>query len=344
MSDLNTLRQDIFHALEQADTLEQVNQIRIDALGKKGTISGLMKQLGRLSVEEKKEFGAQVNILKKDLLEAIDQKNILLNKKLLDQKLANETLDISLPPRPEYKGSRHPISFVMKEVIDIFAPMGFTLEDGPEIETEDFNFTKLNIPQDHPARQMHDTFYLEHEGDAEFVLRTHTSPIQIRAMLNKKPPLRLLAPGKTFRCDSDMTHTPMFHQLEGLVLEEGITMGHLRGTLEQFCKVFFEKDDITLRFRPSFFPFTEPSIEVDIKCNRQKGHITIGDGEDWLEILGAGMIHPNVLKNCGYNAQEIGGFAFGIGLDRLAMLKYGIPDLRHFFEGRKEWLEHYNFA
>ena len=343
---LQILRDKYLNQINIADTVQSLGDIRVSALGKKGEISDLMKSLGGLSVDDKKTYGALLNILKTDISDAIDARHIILQDIELNARLSSQRLDVTLPVRPYSTGTMHPVSKVTTEVIAIFGAMGFSVADGPEIETEDYNFTKLNIPDDHPARQMHDTFYFSDMNDngERPLLRTHTSPVQIRTMLSQTPPIRILAPGKTYRCDSDMTHTPMFHQVEGLVIEQGINMGHLRGTLQHFCETFFETKNITLRFRPSFFPFTEPSIEVDVKCNRQDGKILIGDGDDWLEILGAGMVHENVLKNCGYDPKSVQGFAFGMGIDRLAMLKYGLPDLRAFFESDLRWLKHYGFS
>jgi len=345
LNDIDALKARFLNDIENASNTDALNDIRVSALGKKGEISALMKSLGKMSPDDRKTFGAAFNIAKTELSEAIDSKNIILAEEALNARLALETADITLNTRPEPKGSLHPVSKVTEEVTAILGKLGFSVAEGPEIETEDYNFTKLNIPEDHPARQMHDTFYFpENEDGSRALLRTHTSPVQIRTMMQEKPPIRILAPGKTYRCDSDMTHTPMFHQVEGLVIEQGITLAHLRGTLQYFCETFFEADKIELRFRPSFFPFTEPSIEVDVKCDRSGGKIKIGEGNDWLEILGAGMVHSNVLKNCGYNPEEVQGFAFGMGIDRLAMLKYGLPDLRAFFESDLRWLRHYGFS
>lgn len=339
------IKSEFLKKIADAVNLKELSDVKVASLGKNGTLSQMMKNLAHLSVDEKKALGMQLNQVKTELTEALDNRQEILEEEALNQKLLSESLDVTLSIRPELKGTQHPVSKVTEEIINIFAPLGFVVADGPEIESEDYNFTKLNIPEDHPARQMHDTFYFsENEAGERPLLRTHTSPVQIRSMLSKQPPLRILAPGKTYRCDSDMTHTPMFHQVEGLVIEEGITLGHLRWTLQHFCETFFETKDIVLRFRPSFFPFTEPSMEVDVRCDRSGGQIKIGQGNDWLEILGAGMVHPNVLKNCGYDAEKYQGFAFGIGIDRLAMLKYGLPDLRAFFESDSRWLKHYGFG
>ncbi|MFT6083787.1 MAG: phenylalanyl-tRNA synthetase alpha chain [Alphaproteobacteria bacterium] len=347
-----SLSPDIITALKNrlVDTInattdeQSLETLRVTALGKKGEISELMKNLGKMSVDDKKTYGPLLNSLKQDIAAAIEDKKQILADLALEARLKTEHLDITLPCYPVAKGGIHPVSQVTNEVIDIFANLGFKFAEGPEIESEDYNFTKLNIPENHPARQMHDTFYFPKQDDGTCpLLRTHTSPVQVRTMLNEKPPIRIIAPGKTYRCDSDMTHTPMFHQIEGLVIEENINLGHLRYTLEYFCKKFFEVDNIELRFRPSFFPFTEPSMEVDVRCDRSKDVLKIGTGNDWLEILGSGMVHPNVLENCGLDPKQVQGFAFGMGIDRLAMLKYGMPDLRAFFDADNRWLSHYNF-
>lgn len=319
--------------------------LRVSALGKKGEISDLMKNLGKMSVEDKKLYGPLLNGLKTEIAAEIDARKTILEDIALEERLKTETLDMTLPCYPEAKGGIHPVSKVTQEVIEILSELDFKLAEGPEIESEDYNFTKLNIPENHPARQMHDTFYFQPQEDGTRpLLRTHTSPVQVRTMLSSQPPIRIIAPGKTYRCDSDMTHTPMFHQVEGLVIDKNIHLGNLRYTLEYFCKKFFETDAIELRFRPSFFPFTEPSIEVDVKCERSKDMLKIGEGNDWLEILGSGMVHPNVLENCNIDPKTYQGFAFGMGIDRLAMLKYGMPDLRAFFDADIRWLSHYNFS
>ena len=261
----------------------------------------------------------------------------------LNARLASEKIDVTLPARPSVQGKIHPVTQVIEEITAIFADMGFAVAEGPDIETDDYNFDKLNIPESHPARRMHDTFYLQGNGDGKALLRTHTSPVQIRTMQGGKPPFRFIAPGSTYRCDSDLTHTPMFHQIEGFVIDKGINMGHLKGCLIEFLKAFFELDEVPVRFRPSFFPFTEPSAEVDIGCKRSRDELKIGAGDDWLEVLGCGMVHPNVLKNCNLDPNEWQGFAFGMGVERLAMLKYGIPDLRTFFDSDTRWLSHYGF-
>ncbi len=307
-------------------------------------LSVLMKQLGSLEPIKRKETGQKLNLIQKDILDSIENKRNVLGKQQLDKKLENEKIDISLPVRPEATGRIHPLSRTMDEVISIFSQMGFTVAEGPDIETDYYNFTALNIPKEHPARQEHDTFYFhpDENGDRK-VLRTHTSPVQIRTMENTTPPIRVIVPGRTYRSDHDATHSPMFHQCEGLVIGDNLNMGHLKGCLIDFCRVFFGVEDLPLRFRPSYFPFTEPSAEVDIGCSRKGGELKIGTGEDWLEILGSGMVNPRVLQNCGINPDQYQGFAFGMGLERIAMLKYGIPDLRPFFESDLRWMKHYGF-
>lgn len=342
---ISDLKNRLVTQINTIDDEQALEDLRVSALGKKGEISDLMKNLGKMSVEDKKFYGPLLNGLKSEIATLIDARKEVLSDIALDKRLETEGLDITLPCFPEPVGGIHPVSKVTQEVIDIFAELDFQYAEGPEIESEDYNFTKLNIPENHPARQMHDTFYFPQQEDGTRpLLRTHTSPVQVRTMLNSKPPIRIIAPGKTYRCDSDMTHTPMFHQVEGLVIEKDINLGHLRYTLEFFCKKFFEIDNVELRFRPSFFPFTEPSIEVDVKCDRSKDILKIGEGNDWLEILGSGMVHPNVLENCGIDPKEYQGFAFGMGIDRLAMLKYGMPDLRAFFDADIRWVSHYNFS
>jgi phenylalanyl-tRNA synthetase alpha chain len=338
--------QEASQAFRAVSSLKELEEQRIYWLGKKGRVAELMKQLGSLAPEERKNFGQQVNEAKDAITLQLDSLAQKLQAEALTAQLASETLDVTLDPRPEVIGKVHPITQVMEEVVTIFASLGFNVEEGPQIEDEYHNFTALNIPPEHPARQMHDTFYLkggQREDGQRLLLRTHTSPVQIRTMLGKKPPLKFIAPGKTYRCDSDLTHTPMFHQIEGMVIDKGITMAHLKGCLHDFVKAFFELDNVPLRFRASFFPFTEPSAEVDVGCKRSAKELKIGEGSDWLEILGCGMVHPQVLRNCGLDPEEWQGFAFGLGLDRLAMLKYGIPDLRSFFEGDARWLNHYSF-
>lgn len=346
MSDLLAIQSQAEAAIEDAQSLEALEQLRIQYLGKKGEITTQMKTLGSLPPEERKTFGAQVNEAKQIVTDAIEAKKHTLEAKQLEQQLKNEVMDVTLPIRQKRKGHIHPISQVIEECTAIFAAQGFDVVDGPEIEDDFNNFTALNIPENHPARQMQDTFYLSANDDngAPLVLRTHTSSVQIRAMQAGKPPFKIIAPGRVYRSDYDMTHTPMFHQIEGLYVDKDIHMGHLKGCLHQFLKAFFEVDDVPLQFRPSFFPFTEPSAEVDIACARKDGEVRIGEGDDWMEILGCGMVHPNVLKNVGIAPDEYQGFAFGVGMERLAMLKYGAPDLRHFFDSDMRWLSHYGFS
>jgi phenylalanyl-tRNA synthetase alpha chain len=320
--------------------------VRVAALGKSGSVSALLKTLGGMTPEERKTQGPAINGLKDRVTQAIAERREALKNATLDRKLASETVDVTLPLResPAEAGRIHPISQVIDELTAIFADMGFAVAEGPDIESDDYNFTRLNFPEGHPAREMHDTFYFNPGPDgARKLLRTHTSPVQVRAMLAQKPPIRVICPGRTYRSDSDQTHTPMFHQVEGLVIDKGSHLGHLKWILEEFCKAFFEVDNVKMRMRPSFFPFTEPSMEVDIQCKREKGEIRFGEGEDWLEILGCGMVHPNVLRNCGIDPDEYQGFAWGMGIDRIAMLKYGMNDLRAFFDADVRWINHYGF-
>jgi phenylalanyl-tRNA synthetase alpha chain len=353
MDDLSTIRSEAMSAVENAADLAALDAARVAVLGKKGTVTGLMKTLGGMAPEQRKEFGAAVNRLKGEIEAALDSRKGLLANAALSARLASEKVDVSLPARPEAQGSLHPIGHVMDEVAAIFGEMGFTWAEGPDIEDDWHNFSALNIPPDHPARQMQDTFYLPPRADGTpIVLRTHTSPVQARTMLSKNVQkmladggaLRIIVPGRTFRIDNDATHTPMFHQVEGLVIDRTTHMGHLKGCLVDFCRAFFEIDDLPLRFRPSYFPFTEPSAEVDIGCSWKGGELKIGAGESWLEILGSGMVHPNVIANCGLDPAVYQGFAFGMGIDRIAMLKYGIPDLRSFFDSDLRWLRHYGFS
>ncbi|MCP4330365.1 MAG: phenylalanine--tRNA ligase subunit alpha [Alphaproteobacteria bacterium] len=345
MENPDDIRTELLAAIEAAGDLNALERVRVSALGKKGRLTGLMKQLGGLDAEARKQSGRALNELKDAVAAAIEARRSALADSELDARLAGETLDVTLPARPERQGHIHPISQTIDEVTAIFGEMGFTIAEGPDIESDWYNFTALNIPPDHPARQMHDTFYLPEKDDgSQLVLRTHTSPVQIRAMENAKPPFRLLVPGRTYRSDSDITHTPMFHQFEGLVVDETTHMGHLKGCLIEFCRAYFEVADVPVRFRPSHFPFTEPSAEVDIGCIRKGGELRIGAGDDWLEILGCGMVHPRVLENCGVDSTRYQGFAFGMGCERIAMLKYGIPDLRTFFDADLRWLRHYGFV
>ena len=349
MSTLDALKKEIVETVKAANDIAALEEVRVTALGKKGKVTDLMKTLGKLSPEERKEMGQALNRLKDEITAEIDAKAGTLKAAALNARLVAEKLDVTLTPRPEAQGTIHPISQTIEEMITIFADMGFSVAEGPEIEDDFHNFTALNFPPEHPARQMHDTFYLpdaeKGDGDAaKRLLRTHTSTVQVHVMQNQKPPIRVIIPGRTFRSDYDMTHTPMFHQMEGLLIDKAAHMGHLKGCLIEFCKRFFEVDELPTRFRPSFFPFTEPSAEMDIGCSREGGELKIGAGSSWLEILGCGMVHPNVLKNCGIDPDAYQGFAFGMGVERVAMLKYGIPDLRTFFESDLRWLKHYGFG
>ena len=344
MQDYDKLKNEVLIKIKEANSLDDLENLRVQVLGKKGSITSLMKQLGSLEPDKRREAGQILNSLQKNIIESIDNKKSSLEENYLNEKLKNESLDITLPTRPENVGRIHPLSKTMDEVISIFAQMGFTVAEGPDIESDFYNFTALNIPQEHPARQEHDTFYFnEDENGERKVLRTHTSPVQIRTMEKLKPPLRVIVPGRTYRSDHDATHSPMFHQCEGLVIGDNLNMSHLKGCLIDFCRIFFGVDDLPVRFRPSYFPFTEPSAEVDIGCSRKSGELIIGEGDEWLEILGSGMVNPRVLQNCGLDPNEHQGFAFGMGLERVAMLKYGIPDLRPFFDSDLRWMKHYGF-
>jgi phenylalanyl-tRNA synthetase alpha chain len=345
MSDLASLEQDITAAIIAASDDRALEAVRVAALGKKGSVSERMKALGTMSVEERKVAGPALNGLRDRVAAALDARREVLREAALEARLRSETIDVTLPPRPEPVGTIHPVTQVWEEVIAIFGDMGFSVAEGPHIETDWYNFGALNMPPEHPARQEHDTFYFHPKGDgSRMVLRTHTSPVQIRTMETTKPPIRIIAPGRTFRSDSDQTHTPMFHQVEGLVIDETTHLGHLKGTLEAFAKAFFEVDEVKMRFRPSHFPFTEPSMEIDIGCSWEGGELKIGVGDSWLEILGSGMVHPNVIRAGGLDPERYQGFAFGMGINRIAMLKYGIPDLRAFFEADLRWLRHYGFS
>ncbi len=343
-TELNALQNEILGAIAAAADGAALEAVRVDALGKKGKLTEQMKKLGGLPPEARKDFGAAVNVVKETVTAQLEARQKELAAKDMEKRLAAETIDVTLDPRPMGEGRIHPISQTVDEIVTIFASMGFSLAKGPDIENDWNNFTALNIPPDHPARQMQDTFYMPQSGDKPMVLRTHTSPVQIRTMLAQKPPIRIIAPGRTYRCDYDMTHTPMFHQFEGLVIDEATNMGHLKGCLLDFLRAFFGVPDLPIRFRPSYFPFTEPSAEVDIGCLRKGGELKLGNYGDWLEVLGCGMVNPNVLRNCGIDPEKYQGFAFGTGIERLAMLKYGIPDLRTFFEADLRWLRHYGFA
>ena len=344
MQDYDKLKNEVLIKIKEANSLDDLENLRVQVLGKKGSITSLMKQLGSLEPDKRREVGQILNSFQKNIIESIDNKKSSLEETYLNEKLKNESLDITLPTRPENIGRIHPLSKTMDDVISIFAQMGFTVAEGPDIESDFYNFTALNIPQEHPARQEHDTFYFnEDENGERKVLRTHTSPVQIRTMEKLKPPLRVIVPGRTYRSDHDATHSPMFHQCEGLVIGDKLNMSHLKGCLIDFCRIFFGVDDLPVRFRPSYFPFTEPSAEVDIGCSRKSGELIIGEGDEWREILGSGMVNPRVLQNCGLDPNEHQGFAFGMGLERVAMLKYGIPDLRPFFDSDLRWMRHYGF-
>ena len=347
MSDLEALKENLLAEVTRAGDEAAIEAVRVNALGKKGSISELLKTLGTMSPEERQTRGAAINALKTDVFAAITARKSDLKDAAIAERLARETVDISLPVRssPAERGRIHPISQIIDEITAIFADMGFSIAEGPDIETDYYNFTALNFPEGHPAREMHDTFFFNPDEKGERkVLRTHTSPVQIRTMEAQKPPIRIIIPGKTYRQDSDATHSPMFHQVEGLVVDTKSNVANMRWILEEFCKAFFEVDDVTMRFRPSFFPFTEPSFEVDIQCDRSSGPIVkFGEGTDWMEILGCGMVHPNVLRAGGLDPDVYQGFAWGMGLDRIAMLKYGMPDLRNFFDADVRWMSHYGF-
>ena len=341
---LDTLEQELLALVSAAFDEAGVEAIRVSALGKKGVISERMGGLGKMAPDERKTMGAALNVLKDKVTEALGAKKALFAEAALEARLVSEKIDVTLPVRPQSAGTIHPVSQVWEEVVQIFGDLGFSVAEGPHIEDDFHNFDALNMPADHPARQEHDTFYFNEKPDgSRMVLRTHTSPVQIRTMLSQKPPIRIIAPGRTFRSDSDMTHTPMFNQVEALVIDETTHMGNLKWILEEFCKAFFEVDDVKMRFRASHFPFTEPSMEVDINYSREGGQLKIGTGDKWLEILGSGMVHPNVIRAGGLDPDRYQGFAFGMGIDRIAMLKYGIPDLRAFFESDLRWLRHYGF-
>lgn len=342
--DLDQLQADLLASVDASAGLDALDSVRVHALGKQGAVTGLLKSLGAMSPEERQTTGARIHALREAVTDAIAKRKASLEASALEAKLASETIDMTLPVDGVAPGSVHPVSQVMDELAEIFADMGFAVATGPEIEDDWHNFTALNIPETHPARAMHDTFYLAGEHERPMVLRTHTSPVQIRTMTSQKPPIRIIAPGRVYRSDSDATHTPMFHQIEGLVIDKGITLGHLKWTLETFLKAFFERDDIVLRLRPSYFPFTEPSAEVDVGYSVVNGKRVIGGSEGWMEVLGSGMVHPKVIEACGLDPNEWQGFAFGTGVDRLAMLKYGMDDLRPFFDGDLRWLKHYGFS
>jgi phenylalanyl-tRNA synthetase alpha chain len=356
---IETLRTELSAAIAAADNEAALDAVRVAALGKKGSVSALLATLGSMAPEDRKSAGPAINGLKTDIAGLIEARSTALKGAALEARLKAETVDVTLPlpAAPTAKGRIHPISQTIDEITAIFSDMGFSIAEGPDIETDYYNFTALNFPEGHPAREMHDTFFMKPGPDGvKKVLRTHTSPVQVRVMkqTNEKPaasyltppqdpPIRVVVPGRTYRNDSDQTHTPMFHQVEGLVIDKSSHIGQLRWVLEEFLKAFFEVPNVTLRFRPSFFPFTEPSMEVDVQCDRSGSEVKIGEGNDWLEILGCGMVHPNVLEHAGLDPDVYQGFAFGVGIDRLAMLKYGMPDLRAFFDADKRWIEHYGF-
>jgi phenylalanyl-tRNA synthetase alpha chain len=341
MSNLDNISSNFEKKILTVKLKEELKNLKTEFFGKNGEITNQFKILGSIEANKRKEFASSLNKLKDSLTSQLEKKFLELETIEINEKLKDEKVDVTLPSRPFEVGKIHPVSQVIDEISSIFSEIGFSVAEGPDVETEYNNFTALNTPEDHPARDMHDTFYLEE--DKKILLRTHTSPVQIRTMLNEKPPFKIIAPGRTYRCDSDQTHAPMFHQLEGLHIDKNITMSHLKGCLDYFIKEFFEIKNIKMRFRPSHFPFTEPSAEVDIQYRIVNGKIVIGEGDKWLEILGCGMVHPNVLRNVKLDPDKYQGFAFGMGIDRLAMLKYGINDLRAFFENDYRWLTHFGF-
>ena len=341
MSDLKKIKEEFLSKLKSKLNLLEVNQIKTDLFGKNGLITNQFKKIGSIPESERKNYASELNLIKDELMNLINLKVSEAEIAEVNQKLQKEKIDVTLPERPISRGKIHPVSQTIDEISSIFSEIGFSIEEGPDVENEYNNFTALNTPDHHPARDMHDTFYLDE--NKQKLLRTHTSPVQIRTMLKDKPPFKIIAPGRTYRSDSDQTHAPMFHQVEGLHIDKDINMGHLKGCLNYFIKEFFEVDKIKMRFRPSHFPFTEPSAEVDIGYKIKDGKIVIGEGDKWLEILGCGMVHPNVLKNVKVDTDKYQGYAFGIGIDRLAMLKYGINDLRAFFECDYRWLNHFGF-
>jgi len=346
MSDIETLQTELITAIDSASTLEALEAVRVSALGKQGSVSALLKTMGGMSPEERQTQGPIINGLRESITSALAAKKAELETAELNRRLATERIDMTLPAPDATRGTIHPVSQVMDELAEIFADMGFAVAEGPEIEDDWHNFTALNIPETHPARAMHDTFYFPDDmarDGQKMVLRTHTSPVQIRTMTSQEPPIRIIAPGRVYRSDSDATHTPMFHQIEGLVIDKGIHLGHLKWTLETFLKAYFEREDVVLRLRPSYFPFTEPSVEVDVGYSVINGKRVIGGAEGWMEVLGSGMVHRKVIEACGLDPDVWQGFAFGTGVDRLAMLKYGMDDLRAFFDGDNRWLQHYGF-
>jgi len=344
---MDDLRGKYIEAIAAAGDEAALEDLRVAALGKKGEVSLKMRELGQMSPEDRKTAGPALNALKDEINAALQAKKAALADAALDARLKSEWLDVTLPARPRATGTIHPVSQVTEEITAIFADMGFSVADGPQVEDDWYNFDALNIPAEHPTRTEMDTFYMSRaDGDnrVPHVLRTHTSPVQIRAMQKHGAPIRVIAPGRVYRADYDQTHTPMFHQVEGLAIDRDISMANLKWCLEEFCRAFFEVDEVELRFRASHFPFTEPSAEVDLRCSWEGGSLKVGEGDDWMEILGSGMVHPKVLEAGGIDPSEWQGFAFGIGIDRLAMLKYGIPDLRAFFDSDLRWLRHYGFA
>ena len=347
MNEIDHLGTSLLADVAGAQDEAALEQVRIAALGKAGSISALLKTLGAMTPDERKEKGPLINGLRDRVQTALTARKEALAEAALEAKLASETLDVSLPVRegPEARGRIHPISQVIDEITAIFGDLGFAIAEGPDVESDHYNFTALNFPEGHPAREMHDTFFFPPDENGERkLLRTHTSPVQIRTMEVQKPPIRIVIPGKTYRQDSDATHSPMFHQVEGLVIDKTANVANMKWVLEEFCKAFFEVKQVKMRFRPSFFPFTEPSLEVDIQCDRSRpGEVRFGEGNDWMEILGCGMVHPNVLRHAGLDPDEYQGFAWGMGIDRIAMLKYGMPDLRAFFDADVRWLQHYGF-
>ncbi len=344
MTDMMKLEADLMDGVARALDDSALEAVRVHALGKSGVITLQLRSLGQMSPQERQIAGPALNGVRDRLSAAIAARRAELEAAALEARLATDRVDVTLPPVPRPQGAIHPVSQVIEELLAIGADMGFALAEGPEIETDFNNFTALNFPEKHPARDMHDTFFFPAgEDGTRYLLRTHTSPVQIRTMLARKPPIRILAPGRTYRCDSDQTHTPMFHQIEGLVIGEDIHMGHLKWTLMEFIRAFFELDSVNVRLRPHHFPFTEPSAEMDVRCDRSGGSVKIGQGTDWMEILGCGMVHPNVLRHCGVDPEKYSGFAWGMGVDRLAMLKYGMPDLRDFFAADTRWLSHFGF-
>ena len=344
--DIHQVLKEATKAIESCNSQQQLQDVKVAYLGKKGKITGLLKLLKDFTLEEKKSKGAEINSIKAEVEVSIEKKLSVLKTQEINSQLSNEFLDISFPPFSQVEAKVHPISKTFDEVISIFGSIGYSVAEGPDIETDFYNFTALNIPEDHPAREMQDTFYIEDkdENGLPMVLRTHTSPVQIRTMINQKPPIKIIAPGRTYRCDSDSTHSPMFHQVEGLFINESANMSDLKGTLIEFCKKFFEVHNLKVRFRPSYFPFTEPSAEMDIAYSINNNELRIGEGDKWLEILGCGMVNPIVLENCKIDSNVFQGFAFGVGLDRITMLKHGLKDIRAFFSGNINWTSKSGFG